>query len=493
MTRKVPKPEDLETAHPTRDEATHCWVCPFCKSADFQEISDVWAHFDAAECRGEATGVRVRLDNGVTGFINNRNLSDKQVSDPGSRVQRGQTIMARILKIDIERFSVDLTCRSSDLQDLDERWRPPRDPHFDRTRETEARRAAEARRQSKQRSHKYTKRVIVHPQFRNVSYDGCLQLMRNMELGEVLIRPSSKGADHLTVSWKVDNGVVQHIDVLELGKKNEFSLGTMLRIGDQEFEDLDEIVARHVQPMAAYARDIMTYKYYVDTEGGDLLVMERLLREERSKPGGAARIPYLFSASAKLPGKFLLSYLPRENVHHEFVTVTPDGLRYRGHIFVTLPQLVQWFKEHYRDTMPRKEALSAASVQGTPFQSGGGSPALSSVGGGSAAGTPAQHRPHSATAPFTPGSSFVDGTPGSMASAPTPSSVGSLLAALKHARSNVRAEDSESNATPHSRPYGAAMGGAERERVSQHGSRVSTPHQSSWTTPAPSEAKSFSG
>lgn len=37
----------------------------------------------------------------------------------------------------------------------------------------------------------------------------------------------------------------------------------------QEFEDLDEIVARYVQPMASFARDLLNHKYYQDCNGGD--------------------------------------------------------------------------------------------------------------------------------------------------------------------------------------------------------------------------------
>lgn len=58
---------------------------------------------------------------------------------------------------------------------------------------------------------------------------------------------------------------MQHIDVSEKEKSNSFSLGKLLIIGDEEFEDLDEIVARHVQPMASLVRDVMTYKYYRDS------------------------------------------------------------------------------------------------------------------------------------------------------------------------------------------------------------------------------------
>jgi S1 RNA binding domain len=47
----------------------------------------VWNHFDTNGCPGQAVGVRTRLDNGVTGFIHVRNLSDKHITNPEERVQ----------------------------------------------------------------------------------------------------------------------------------------------------------------------------------------------------------------------------------------------------------------------------------------------------------------------------------------------------------------------------------------------------------------------
>lgn len=44
----------------------------------------------------------------------------------------------------------------------------------------------------------------------------------------------------------------------------------------QEFEDLDEIVARYVQPMASFARDLLNHKYYQDCSGGDRKVSPEL-------------------------------------------------------------------------------------------------------------------------------------------------------------------------------------------------------------------------
>lgn len=75
------------------------------------------------------------------------------------------------------------------------------------------------------------------------------------------------------MSWKVDDGIVQHIDVREREKTNSFSLGKLLLIGEEEFEDLDEIVARHVQPMVSLVRDIMTYRYYRDSSVSAIVLM----------------------------------------------------------------------------------------------------------------------------------------------------------------------------------------------------------------------------
>lgn len=137
--------------------------------------------------------------------------------------------------------------------------------------------------------------------------------MVNMDQGEVIIRPSSKGADHLTITWKVADGIYQHIDVREEGKANAFSLGDCyscfhltqivnkclfvgksLWIGNEEFEDLDEIIARHVTPMASHARDLLNFRYFKEFEGQKDKADE-YLKEERKK--NSSKIHYVVSAS----------------------------------------------------------------------------------------------------------------------------------------------------------------------------------------------------
>jgi transcription elongation factor SPT6 len=92
-----------------------------------------------------------------------------------------------------------------------------------------------------------------------------------------------------------------------------------------EFEDLDEIIARHITPMAGFARDILGFKYFRDFDGGKRDKAEQYLLEERDK--NKNKIHYFVSASKEYPGKFLLSYMPRTHPRHEFISVTPEGFR----------------------------------------------------------------------------------------------------------------------------------------------------------------------
>lgn len=119
--------------------------------------------------------------------------------------------------------------------------------------------------------------------------------MLTVKQGEAIIRPSSKGFDHLTVTWKVTENIYQHIDIREEGKENTFSLGRSLWIGNEEFEDLDEIIARHINPMAAYTSELLDFKYYKTSVEGIKDKAEEILKEQKKQnPGG---IPYIVSAA----------------------------------------------------------------------------------------------------------------------------------------------------------------------------------------------------
>lgn len=349
ISHRKPSHEQLDGANPERDPHSNKWLCPFCFRNDFTELSGVWEHFDAQECPGTSVGVKLRLDNGLFGFIHVKNLSDKHVKNPEERVQPGMSIHCRIMKIDTEKFTVDCTSKTSDLMDKEHKWKPQKDTYYDQeTEEADFKKETDAKKVKTRQQ--YTKRVIVHPSFQNISYAEAVKLLRNMDQGEVIVRPSSKGTDHLTVTWKVTDDIFQHIDVREMGKENSFSLGTSLYIGSEEFEDLDEIIARHINPLAGYARDLIAYKYYRRDLYGMRDKAEELLREEKKL--NPAKIHYFISASKAYPGKFMISYQPRNSCRHEYISITPEGFKFRQQVFDNINSLMKWFKDHYKEPPP---------------------------------------------------------------------------------------------------------------------------------------------
>lgn len=349
ISHRKPSHEQLDGANPERNNDTGMWQCPFCARGDFPELSGVWEHFDAQECPGTSIGVKLRLDNGLFGFIHVKNLSDKHVKNPEDRVRAGMSIHCRIMKVDTEKFTVDCTSKTSDLLDKENRWRPQKDTYYDQeTEENDIKMETEAKKTKTRQQ--YTKRVIVHSSFQNISYAEAIKLLGTMDQGEVIVRPSSKGTDNLTVTWKVTDDIYQHIDVREVGKENSFSLGTSLFIGSEEFEDLDEIIARHINPSASYARDLIGYKYYRRELNGVPAKAEELLREEkRTNP---SKIHYFISAAKTHPGKFMISYQPRNSCKHEYITVTPEGFKFRQQMFDNINSLMKWFKDHYKEPPP---------------------------------------------------------------------------------------------------------------------------------------------
>lgn len=344
--RKKPGAAQLDMANPVKIDETNLWRCPFCMRSDFQDLGVVWNHFDTDDCPGYTIGVRCRLDNGLFGFVPTKFLSDKEVIDPSERVTIGQTIHARVIKIDTEKFSCDLTCRSSDLLDEEGKLKPAKDEYYDESAEKSTKHELEVK--SKRAARRpYCKRVIVHPAFENIDYKACEKKLLDMVQGHAIIRPSSAGQNYLTVSWKVADNINQHINIREEGKDNAFSLGHQLFIENESYEDLDEIIARYVQPMASFAREILNFKYCIKIPEGldeEAALQEVLLAEKAASPNS---FPYRFCPSAKMPGKFLFGYIPKNKSRIEYLTVTPRGYRFRKLYFKNLASLIKWFKENW--------------------------------------------------------------------------------------------------------------------------------------------------
>lgn len=199
----------------------------------------------------------VKLDCGIEGRVEAHEISYhrslKEVLQPA------QTVQAKIIDLNRKDFVAKLTMR-------DEEMRRPYRKHMDHPRGAWSFEQEDADREELREKDKVTgrtQRVINHPLFKPFNSTQAEEYLGGQAPGEVVIRPSSKGNDHLAVTWKVADGIYQHIDVLELQKETEFSVGRTLRVGGKyTYTDLDELIVEHVKAMARKVEELMQHEKF---------------------------------------------------------------------------------------------------------------------------------------------------------------------------------------------------------------------------------------
>lgn len=327
--------------------------------------------------RMQEGSILCRLDSGIEGIIPAEDTSDNYV--PGSVRLRdlfrpSQTLDALVRQIDAERCSVRLSIKPWELQHrAPHQGRTPLDPKFYDVKKAEkwneqAASKAKLRIQAQRRN-----RVIDHPNYHNFNYKQAVTFLMSQPRGSVVVRPSSKGDDHLAVTWKVDDDVYQNIDVLELDKESEYSLGRVLRIeGMGSYSDLDELIVNHVKPMVHMVEMMMNHEKYKGAEEDDL--HRYLTNWSLANP---SRSVYAFGLNKDRPGYFNLSFKANRDAAIQTwpVKVLPNAFKLGpADQLADVAALCNAFKTQYTTQ------ASMARGAKTPY-GGGRTPAAAGMGG----------------------------------------------------------------------------------------------------------------
>jgi len=113
------------------------------------------------------------------------------------------------MQLDKGQFFVELSCQRQLLEERDDEIRKIRpDVYYDVMREAKDR---DMLNRKKRAESDHSRRVIKHPNFHNFKANQAEAFLEKQQRGDVVIRPSSKGIDHLAVTWKVDDKLYQHI------------------------------------------------------------------------------------------------------------------------------------------------------------------------------------------------------------------------------------------------------------------------------------------
>ena len=89
--------------------------------------------------------------------------------------------------------------------------------------------------------------------------------------------------------------------------------------------------------MGQLAQELHSHKSYRSADGGSVNKSIAMLAEEKKQQ--PSRIPYFFSTSKQLPGKYVLAYQPANKPKIEYF-LTPEGYRHRRLVHNDITALV---------------------------------------------------------------------------------------------------------------------------------------------------------
>lgn len=170
---------------------------------------------------------------------------------------------------------------------------------------------------------------------------GAIEYIEGQKVGEYIIRPSSRGKEFLTITWKFFEGVLVHLLVKEEYLKDYFK--PKLLLGKDEYETFDEIYERYIVPCNNHMEAVANNKKFSSEK---IEVVEKRLKDEKELD--TAIVPYGFCVTERAPQYLVLIYVPKDKVEKEYIKVKPEGLFFHGQVFSTLKALTSFFKEEFR-------------------------------------------------------------------------------------------------------------------------------------------------
>ncbi|XP_073260366.1 transcription elongation factor SPT6-like isoform X3 [Populus alba] len=302
----------------------------------------------AIVCRVLSQRAFCALDSGLIGMITKDDYSDEAADySLTKRLREGDILTCKIKQIDKSRHQVLLTCKESELKSSRDQNLHELEPYYCGGQSSLVSHQEIACKEDLKNKH-FISRMIIHPHYENMTQNQAVEFLADKDVGERVFHPSSRGPHYLTLTVKVFNGLYVHKDIIEDGKNlKDFSsmldLGKTLKIGDDIYKDLEEVISQYVDPLVTHLKAILSFHKF---KQGSKAEVDELLKSEKSDY--PMRIPYCFGVSYKHPGTFILFYI-RTNLHHEYIGLHPKGFKFRKQTFRKVEQLVAYFQKHIDD------------------------------------------------------------------------------------------------------------------------------------------------
>ncbi|XP_030926498.1 transcription elongation factor SPT6 homolog isoform X4 [Quercus lobata] len=302
------------------------------------------------------------LESGLTGMLMKEDYSDDwREAELSDRLHEGDILTCKIKSIQKNRYQVFLVSKESEMRSNRLQYVRNADPYYHEDRSRLQSEQDKARKEKELAKKHFKPRMIVHPRFQNITLDEAKEFLSDKDPGESIISPSRHGPSHLTLTLKVYDGVYAQKDIVEGGKEHKditslLRIGKSLKIGEDTFEDLDEVMDRYVDPLVSHLKAMLSYRKF---RKGTKAEVDELLRIEKSE--NPTRIVYCFGISHEHPGTFILTYVRSTNPHHEYIGLYPKGFKFRKRMFEDIDRLVAYFQRHIDDPQSAQSLRSIAA------------------------------------------------------------------------------------------------------------------------------------
>jgi transcription elongation factor SPT6 len=300
--------------------------------------------------RIDSKAVRVVTDSGVPGIIPVLDLKDKNPdikdNEIGKYYSVGEYLRSKVRSINFNLVRLKLSTKNEDLLN-----------HRDFMKKNKILESFDLNEQNFQidkdndypifatdkfkKQSRYIPRRINHPKFKNISLTTAQEYLQDREIGDFVIRPSSKGMDHLNITWKLSSDNIVHLDIKDGIKGPNDLISKHLKLDNETYESLDEIIERYIKPCNNIVAMIRDHKKFMDEPVE--FVKNSLIEEKKNDQ---SFIPYNMSFIPRAPQYLVLSYIPRHfECQHEYIKIKPEGLMFHNLKFTSIKKLIQWFKD----------------------------------------------------------------------------------------------------------------------------------------------------
>lgn len=254
-----------------------------------------------------------------------------------SDFDQGQVIQVVVLDVNYEGFSATFSALPEDIQ----RSTGPKfikDPAKWDLLEEEADRQKEKARENAKLA---KTRNIQHPLFHNFNHKQAEEYLAPQSVGDCVIRPSSRGPNYLTVTWKVANNLFQHLSIEEV----MHNAGKEYVVELKRYSDLDQLIFQHVQAIAKHVNEMCRHPKFREGALGE--VHDWLESYTKANPKSSA---YVFCYDHKSPGWFLLLFKVGVNtpVSTWHVKTEVNGFVLKGFSYPNMMRLCNGFKQTFK-------------------------------------------------------------------------------------------------------------------------------------------------